>query len=230
LVNDVSTQTDSSFRILFNDIINPKCDGVRFESVISRNNFIVSNVIINPGDYLLEGIPSYIEIEDPASEVTVSNNYLRLDTINAGFINGTYEQKAGSPLIDAGYYQGEGVTFDYNNNPRPIGVGFDIGIYEFNSEITGIQSIATVTDALRSYPNPARVQMNIDYELLVASDVILDIYSLEGEKLLTKVQTSVPAGNHVISQDVVALSSGIYMFRLQTGSKVMTGRFIKTLN
>ena len=230
LVNDVSTQPDSSFRILFNDIINPKCDGVRFESVISRNNFIVSNVIINPGDYVLEGMPSYIEIEDPASEVTISNNYLRLDTINAGFINGTYVQKAGSPLIDAGYYQGEGVTFDYTDNPRPIGAGFDIGIYEFNLETTGIQPIATASDAFRAYPNPARVKMNLDYELLSASDVILDIYNLEGEKLLTKVQTAVPAGNHVISQDIVALSSGIYMFRLRTGSKVITGKFIKTLN
>ena len=227
-VDDVSVQHDSSFRIMFNDIINPKCEGVRFGSVNSRNNLVVSNAIINPGDYPADSNNAYVDLPDPAADVTISHNYEAPDTINAGFVNGSYELKAGSPLIDAGYYDDEGVNFDFLHHFRPQGAGFDIGAYEYGLSLAGIQLIDTNKDHSYPYPNPSRVQMTIEYEFSNNSDVQLDIYNLQGERLYSAIQSSVPAGSHTISVNVLDLPAGLYMYTLRAGNEVVTGKFIKT--
>jgi len=227
-VDDVSVQHDSSFRILFNDIINPKCDGIRFQSVNSKNNLVVSNAIINPGDYVLEGNDSYVEVDDPSSDVTISNNYEALDTLNAGFISGSYDLKAGSPLIDAGYFNNVNVNFDFLDHFRPQGAGFDIGAYEYLSGSVGLQNIFYGNDISRPYPNPARDQLTIAYEFSRNSDVQLDIYNLQGVRLYSALQSAVPMGSHTLVVNVWALSSGVYMYTLRAGNEVVTGKFIKT--
>jgi hypothetical protein len=227
-VDDVSVQYDSSFRILFNDIINPKCDGVRFASVNSKNNRVVSNAIINPGDYVEEGNVAYVEVTDPASDVTISNNYDALDTLNAGFVSGSYELKAGSPLIDAGYYNGEGVNFDFLDHLRPQGAGFDIGAYEYGNISSGIQNITNSNKVSIPYPNPAVIQMTIAYEFSKNSDVHLEIYNLQGVRIYSALKSGVPAGPHTFVVNVVTFPAGIYMYTLQAGTELVTGKFIKT--
>jgi len=227
-VDDISVQHDSSFRILFNDIINPKCDGIRFVSVNSSSNLIVSNAIINPGDYALEGIVSYVEVTNPSSDITISNNYEALDTLNAGFVSGSYELKAGSQLIDAGYYNGEGVTFDFLNHFRPQGAGYDIGAYEYLIGSTGIQDILPGKDISRPYPNPVQVQLTISYEFSVKTDVHIEIYNLQGIRIYSALQSGVPAGRNTINVNVMELPAGLYLYTLRGGNEIITGKFIKT--
>jgi hypothetical protein len=46
-------------------------------------------------------------------------------------LDANYVPQAGSPAIDAGVdVSAEGVTTDYNGNPRPAGAGYDIGAHE----------------------------------------------------------------------------------------------------
>lgn len=225
-VDDISVQNGSGFHILFNDIINPKSDGIRFQSTKSSGNLVVSNVIINPGDYVQEGSTSYIEIVDPASDVMVSNNYLRLDTLNAGFVSGGYELQSTSPLVDAGYYESEGINFDFLNNPRPQGAGYDIGAYEYMSGSTGIQNV-TGSKFSHAYPNPAHLNMNITYEFSSTTDVYLDIYNLLGSRIFSAVQHEVSAGSHTVTVDVGSLPAGLYTYTLRSGMEVLTGKFVK---
>jgi hypothetical protein len=70
-VGDVSCVPGNSFSILFNDIIDPKADGIRFSSTRSRNNLIASNTIINPGT----GSNGYIVLTSPSCIVSEKNNY-----------------------------------------------------------------------------------------------------------------------------------------------------------
>jgi hypothetical protein len=226
-VDDVSVQPDSSYRILFNDIINPKCDGVRFKSVKSKNNKIVSNVIINPGDYPQYGNAAYVNIPDPSSDVTIANNYDAIDTTNARFVSGSYELKAGSPLIDAGYGNGEGVPFDFLYNPRFMGTGYDIGAYEFDPYPTGIQYLTNGNKVSIPYPNPSDLRITIEYEFSTASDVQTDIYDLQGARLYSALQYNVQAGNHSVSVNISELPAGLYIYTLRSGTEVITGKFIK---
>jgi hypothetical protein len=126
-VNDNSCKSGNSYTISFNDIINPKTDGVRFSSVRSKNNLIASNVIINPG----AGSKGYIVLTSPSCDVLLKNNYLAMNTLAAGFADTTYSLLKTSVLIDAGYND-KNITFDYYCHPRPIGAAFDIGVNEYN--------------------------------------------------------------------------------------------------
>jgi hypothetical protein len=226
-VDDVSVQPDSSFRILFNDIINPKCDGVRFVSVNSKNNLIVSNAIINPGDYAQDGNAAYVNIPNSSSDVTIANNYDAPDTLNAGFVSGSYELKSGSLLIDAGYENGEDVYFDFLYHPRLMGKNFDIGAYEFDPYPTGIQDITYGNKVSVPYPNPSSLRITIEYAFSATSDVQTDIYNLQGTRLYSALQYNVPAGNHSVSVNILDLPAGLYIYTLRSGNEVITGKFIK---
>ena len=98
---------DSSIYIQNNIIINPKSDGVRFFSVISKNNLIASNVIINPGNFdfyengntRFNGNDAYVMIPNLDTDLQLKNNYFRRD-ITAAMLDDNYFPLAGSPLID----------------------------------------------------------------------------------------------------------------------------------
>jgi hypothetical protein len=167
-VTDVSVQKDSSFFILHNNIIHPKSDGIRFSSVRSKGNLISGNVIIGPGnfDYYEKrkgrsaGKDSYIMLQNPGINTTLTNNYLAKEGNDAGFVSSTMESpgdfalKADSPLIDAvEVISPPKITFDFLHHPRPSGPKPDIGAFEFEK----IALPVTVKSAATS--DPAKVQM-----------------------------------------------------------------------
>jgi hypothetical protein len=127
-VGDVSTIPGAGIEILFNNIINPKSNGIRFASTKSKKNLIASNVIINPG----MGVNGYIEITDSESDVLLKNNYTSLNISSARFKDTTYTILPGSPLINTGYKDCRGVSFDFFNFRRPV-LAPDIGIHEFGN-------------------------------------------------------------------------------------------------
>ncbi len=222
-VSDISVQTDSSFYILFNDIMNPKTEGIQFSSVNSRNNLIVSNAIINPGNP-----GSYVVTSGSNCDVLVSNNYFAPDTAGAGFIPGGYDLLPGSPLIDVGYQDNRNVTFDFLNHPRPTGMGYDIGAYEAPTVFTGIiNPSGSAPLSAHIYPNPVREMLTIKYEITASADVFFSIYNLNGEQLLQDLLSSVPAGSQTFAVNVGNLPSGVYIYSLRSGNQAVSGRFIK---
>lgn len=145
-VSDCSVQKDSSFFIFNNTIINPKSDGIRFASAISKNNLISSNVIINPGNFTLYetdntsfvGNDAYVMAPNGFGNISLSSNYFKRDALLAGFASINLHNAAdfalilGSPLIDAADSNPKvSPTFDFLNNPRPSGLKSDIGAYEY---------------------------------------------------------------------------------------------------
>ncbi len=131
-VGDISTAQGGAYDILFNVIINPKSNGIRFASVISKKNLIASNAVIGPG----LGSSAFIVVTDPRSDVAIKNNYTAPNSSKAGFRDSTFVLLPGSPLINGGYPDCRGITFDFFNHTRPIGFP-DIGISEFNPAQTG---------------------------------------------------------------------------------------------
>ena len=160
-VSDVSVQKDSSFYLLNNNIISPKSDGIRFSSVLSKGNFISSNVIIDPGNYdyyeqgntRFKGKDAYIMFQSTQSVATLSNNYLARDASLAGFTSQKMQEPAdfklvkGSPLIDAVDYDPKTIVpFDFIHFPRPYGLKSDIGAFESDIPTTSAMiSVEPVT-------------------------------------------------------------------------------------
>jgi hypothetical protein len=220
-VSDVSVQPDSSFYILFNDIISPKSEGIHFSSVISRNNMIVSNVIIDPGD-----TGSYLVLTDTSAQVLVSHNFFAPDTLHAGFFPEKYDLQHGSPLVDEGYSDNRNIRFDLLNRPRPSGSGFDIGAYEFQHPAMGISSVSPAT-SLSVFPNPARDILTIRYEVTETTDAAFDVFSLTGQRISHTMIGSVISGSHSFHIEVGNLPAGIYLYLLKLGDKFVSGKFIR---
>jgi len=72
------------------------------------------------------------------------------------------------------------------------------------------------------FPNPARAQATIRYELPTDMDVHLDIYDLLGRRVVAAVHGAERAGRKEIQLDVSQLASGTYVCRLSAEHAVHT--------
>ena len=138
-VGERQTLAGSYFNLINNTIVNVKTDGIRFANLVSVNNKIANNIIINPGS-LGSYTPtqkSYVYLEAGVSATTI-NNFTEPDTTNIKFRNpdnGNYRLKENSPARDMGMDATNfGVTFDYDSLLRPQYNQFDIGACEFTTD------------------------------------------------------------------------------------------------
>lgn len=233
-VSDVSVSKDSSFNILFNDIINPKSDGIRFQTIKSKNSLIASNLIINPGSYdvyqygntSFKGNDAYIMIPNQTSSVQLKNNFLTRNINDAGISANDFSLLPGSPLINKGYQQASFINFDFKNEKRPIGGYFDIGAMEYNSgddRLTG-----TVSKAVSLFPNPVQSKLNLRYEADgTAANNFLRIYSFNGQLVLEQAVPVITAGIQQLEINTDKLMKGFYLYSLHRGSDISYGRFVK---
>jgi hypothetical protein len=79
----------------------------------------------------------------------------------------------------------------------------------------------------RVRPNPAREQLQIGYMLPNGLSVSLDIYSVEGRKVMAVLDGEFrSAGNHVETCALQSLKPGVYMLCLVAGNAIRTQRFV----
>ncbi|WP_240644854.1 T9SS type A sorting domain-containing protein [Cyclonatronum proteinivorum] len=74
----------------------------------------------------------------------------------------------------------------------------------------------------QNYPNPFNPTTVIRFELPATEEVRLEVFNVQGQRVATLKSGSVQAGVHTVSFDASALSSGVYLYRLQAGNQVIT--------
>jgi len=77
-----------------------------------------------------------------------------------------------------------------------------------------------------TYPNPFRSEATIAYALADESDVQLTVYDMLGRKVRTLVDETQEAGRKNATLQARSLASGVYLFRLQIGDQIETGRLV----
>lgn len=88
--------------------------------------------------------------------------------------------------------------------------------------ITGIKShlqpntLPSTFSLYQNYPNPFNPSTKIKYDLTENSKVRLTVYNILGEKVETLLNNSMDAGEHSVTFDASALSSGIYFYRIDS--------------
>lgn len=78
----------------------------------------------------------------------------------------------------------------------------------------------------QNYPNPFNPTTEIRYTLPADGPVNLEVYTITGLRIATLVDESRPAGVHSVSFSAEALASGIYVYRLKSGSWVETRKMM----
>jgi hypothetical protein len=230
-VSDASALSGASFNILYNDIINPKSDGIRFQSEISKKNLIASNLIVNPGSFnlyendntSLTGDDSFIMLPNNGIDVILQNNFLTRDIKDAMISESDYSILPGSPLIDAGYVNSTVINFDFNNHRRPSGQYNDIGAIEYDPDDTD----PGLTNQIHLYPNPVRSVLSIRFSSGLYESSVIDLHDLNGKILDKKDYISIRPGEQELQVDTSDLPSGIYLISIRTGSDLKFGKFIK---
>jgi hypothetical protein len=96
--------------------------------------------------------------------------------------------------------------------------------------ITGIDrsvgGIPGQVELAQNYPNPFNPSTTIRYDLKSAGRTHLAIYNVVGQEVAVLVNGMQDAGTYQFNFDGVALPSGVYFYRLQSGDYVKSAKMI----
>jgi hypothetical protein len=201
-VGDVSCVPGNSFSILFNDIIDPKADGIRFSSTRSRNNLIASNTIINPGT----GSNGYIVLTSPSCIVSEKNNYF-------------YPTRSYGRGLDIGLNE-------YNPKYPPLKDTL-VQNTEPSDSIHLLEKPGSLKIEQLPYPDPADFNLSLTYSIESPNNVILDVYNSDGIQIYHHEDSGMAKGSHVIGLDVSGYPAGVCLFTLRAGKEAISGKFVK---
>lgn len=190
---------------------------------------------------------SYFALSDLSFPMPVTLNYFRnsvnrntvtlewetaVEINNAGFIIERNDKANRYAVwINAGYVKGKGnsnepVKYSFNDNK------LSSGTYEYrlkqndlngNYEYFSLASPVTVKNPEifgvgQNYPNPSNPKCRIDYQIPANGFVSLKVYDMLGREMKILVNENKDAGYYTVDFDGTDLASGIYFYKLVTGS------------
>ena len=88
----------------------------------------------------------------------------------------------------------------------------------------GLISLPTTLLLSQNYPNPFNPTTQIAYQLPDAANVRLSVFNLLGQEVEVLVNERKESGSYTAIWNASYLSSGVYMYRLEVGSNVITKR------
>ncbi|MBI4536162.1 MAG: T9SS type A sorting domain-containing protein [Ignavibacteriae bacterium] len=96
------------------------------------------------------------------------------------------------------------------------------------AEITSVveETLPEKTALLQNYPNPFNPSTTIGYDLARDGFVSLKVFNVIGEEVASLVNEEKPAGEHAIMWIPQSLASGVYFYRLQSGSFVESRKLL----
>jgi hypothetical protein len=102
-------------------------------------------------------------------------------------------------------------------------------VFLHTSTTVGVEEGALLPSSFsldQNYPNPFNPSTTISYTLGQAGRVSLKVYDLLGRSVATIQDQVVASGSHRVSFDASVLPSGVYVYRLQTGTFTQSRKMI----
>jgi hypothetical protein len=84
------------------------------------------------------------------------------------------------------------------------------------------QQVVNRFELNQNYPNPFNPTTKISWQSSVGSHQTLKVYDIIGNEVATLVDEDRPAGSYEVNFDASNLSSGVYIYKLQAGSNIIT--------
>ena len=225
--NNTESERDFSSGSFIYDILKikytKKVFGSRFNSAISIKGgypsiFVDSLKIGSSTNFHLKNIES-IEPNSMGQIIYKSNSNYDT-TVAAGKMNGA---PVGIEYIGSDY---KTITLSfplyYMNLGQAKELLQNILIDKFN-EVTSVENgkVENYPDSYaleQNYPNPFNPSTVISYRVPVNSQVTLNVYDILGNEVATLVNGEKPEGSYDVEFNATALPSGVYFYKLQSGS------------
>ncbi len=99
-------------------------------------------------------------------------------------------------------------------------------VYTLNTGVEDKKNIPTKFYLNQNFPNPFNPATTIEYGLSKAGRVNLTIYNILGEKVKTVVDEFQKAGHYRFTWQPANLASGIYIYKINSGSFNKTKKLI----
>lgn len=186
--------------------------------------------------------PTWTSSEDTDGDPVV---YIWEVALDSEFGNVVFSDSAGSEasqpltigavdglLASLGIEEGASATI-YHRAIASDGSGLNIGA---GSSVTLERGVVTSSETdpevvgqfelKQNYPNPFNPSTNITYNLPQQADVQLRVYDMVGREVATLINREQAAGSYTVNFDASELSSGMYMYRLNTGSTTITRKMM----
>jgi hypothetical protein len=77
-----------------------------------------------------------------------------------------------------------------------------------------------------AYPNPFNPSTTIDFSIPAADVVTLNVFNINGQLVRSLVNGTVERGAHSVTFDAGNLSSGVYLYTLETSSQSLTKKMV----
>jgi hypothetical protein len=121
-------------------------------------------------------------------------------------------------------------TFQFDVIGDPQSIVFDPGnwILKNNTIITEVEDInQPFSYSLeQNYPNPFNPSTTIEYSIPQNGFVTIKVFSVLGKEVATLVNEQIMAGKHKINFDATGLNSGVYFYKVESGSFADTKKMI----
>jgi len=205
-------------------------EGVNFGNESSTSLANTGRRFLLLGEGSLDTLQTVPERVDAAPWVIVSYDFTNGTgglPISVGQLWGVYTREGNyaameiTGLPDGDF--GNSFTFDYIYQPE--------GRRFFTSDSTVVSSEETSlapTEFLLSqnYPNPFNPATQIEYSLSSNSNVLLQVFDLNGRMIQTLVNQQQQTGVYTVSFNAQKLATGIYLYRIKAGSKTITKKMM----
>lgn len=100
------------------------------------------------------------------------------------------------------------------------------GSYNYSDEVTVEVSAPVEFNLAQNYPNPFNPSTVISFSVPEKSNVSLTVFNVIGEQVATLVNEVKDAGSYQVEFNASNLSSGMYLYRIETGSFTATKKMV----
>ena len=159
------------------------------------------------------------------------------ETNNAKFI--LYRNDLAIAFIDGAGNSSEAHDYFFCDNQVKPGVSYEYILADVdysnmetryaNEAVVIMMSENTMIKELslaQNYPNPFNPVTAISYQLPTTSNVVLNVYDLNGYIVKTLVSATQEAGAYMVKFNAASLTSGMYIYRMTAGNEVITKKMV----
>ncbi len=98
--------------------------------------------------------------------------------------------------------------------------------YSDNIEVNFSAAVPSEFSLAQNYPNPFNPTTTIKFELPEKSHVVLELFDMLGQKVMTMVNSEMEAGYHDYKLDASNLASGTYIYKLVSAKQTIAKKLI----